>query len=84
MRKLIFILGLSLMTTGAFAGNTEKEKSENKNVQKENQDARWCCTATLTYNGVPVDSATECADDIPTACSKARAAVLAKNPDATP
>lgn len=82
MKKLIFILGLSLMTTGVFATNKTEDKTENKELKKENEDTRVCCTATLHYNGVPVDSATACADDIPTACKRANAAVLAKNPDA--
>ena len=51
------ILGLSLMTIGAFAGNSEKEKTKEK---KETETSWHCCTATLTYNGQYYDSETSC------------------------
>lgn len=91
MKKLILILGLSLMTTGAFAGNSEKEKSsekkENKNSSKTTKTEKVgtkCCTATLTYNGQYVDHETVCLDEvfIAVACESAKRKVLARHLEA--
>lgn len=78
MRKLIFILGLSLMTTGAFAGNTEKEKSENK---KEDLSQVCCRRGASTSSGenvtvrACVDSTGDFDIDKGKACERAKKAV---------
>ncbi|CAM3778646.1 hypothetical protein FLCU109888_00940 [Flavobacterium cucumis] len=64
MKKLIFILVLSLITSEAFAGNTEKEKSKEKkeNSKEKNETMVYCCTATLTYNGQYYDQEEYCSN----------------------
>ena len=82
------ILGLSLMTTGAFAENSEKEKAiEKKEIKKTSETEKVgtkCCTATLTYNGQYVDHETVCLDEvfIAVACESAKRKVLARHLEA--
>lgn len=83
MKKLLF-MGLILMSAGAFASNekTEVKKSEKKVTEKKVKKGEGleCCTATLTYNGKYVDSATFCG--APTQggnCQMAQMIVLNKN-----
>lgn len=64
------------MTSGIFANNKKTEK-------KEIQTSYQCCTATLTYNGEPVDSETVCGmitqgDN----CTVAKNKLLDRNPEA--
>ena len=56
MKKIILVLGLSMITFGSFANEIKVDKKNEKESLKTSQ----CCTATLTYNGVPVDSETVC------------------------
>ena len=58
MKKLIFIIGLSLITTGAFAWNSEKEKSN----EKKETLVRRCCVRISTDGKGQVWSARRCFD----------------------
>lgn len=74
MNKLIFIIGLSLMTTGAFAGNSEKEKSS----EKKETLARRCCVRTSTDGKGQVWSARRCFDHPDSAQAHGAACALAQ------
>jgi hypothetical protein len=82
MKKLFFVFGLSLMTSGVFANELKEE------VNVENKKAEvaivGCCTATLTYNGQYVDHAESCSTELTTEqnCAFARRDVLRRNPAA--
>ncbi|WP_353170081.1 hypothetical protein [Flavobacterium sp.] len=56
MKKSFLVLGLSMITFGSFANEIKVDKNNEKESLKNSE----CCTATLTYNGVPVDSETVC------------------------
>lgn len=57
MRKIVFI---SVMTFGLMSFTNVESLSEV--VKSENKEAGFitCCTATVTYNGEPVTTFTEC------------------------
>jgi hypothetical protein len=81
------------MTTGAFAGTSKKEssneKKEIKNSSKTTETDKVgtkCCTATLTYNWQYVDHETVCLNEvfIAVACESAKRKVLARHLEAAP
>lgn len=79
MKKLFLVLGLSMICNFALASNDSKENNNEKPQLKTSE----CCTATLTYNGVPVDSETVCGF-ITTGdnCQIAKNKLLDRNPQA--
>lgn len=83
MKKLFFVLGLSLMTSSIFANELKEEATiENKTAEVA---VVGCCTATLTYNGQYVDHAESCSTELTTEqnCAVARRDVLKRNPAAS-
>jgi hypothetical protein len=82
MKRIFFVLGLSLISTGVFANDIAEEKNT-KEKETEKKEAYSCCTATLTYNGQYVDSQTVCSSfPVYDNCQAARNALLDRNPGA--
>ena len=72
------------MTTGAFAGNSEKEEKNETAISKKEISTVGCCTATLTYNGFYVDHVESCNPMLSTQgnCASASETLLDRNPEA--
>ena len=77
MKKLFLVLGLTAISIGTYA------KSNVKVTNKFAKKPAECCTATLTYNGTPVDSETFCmGPSIAANCAQAKEYLLDRNPAA--
>jgi hypothetical protein len=68
-----------MITFGSFANEIKVDK----NNEKQQLKTIDCCTATLTYNGAPVDSQTFCMMNTTAGnCKEAERILLDRNPEA--
>ena len=77
--KKVFLTVVLFVSVCSFAKNSV----EPSNSSKVQSPTAICCTATLTYNGIPVDSETVCGNGpLGENCNAAKSIVLARNAEA--